>query len=442
MRIPGWIPKGIPIPPSVKRDTVLLPALFLYNCFLFSSWLHLGHVATNPWLLLAWLYGLVGLFPLVWRDRAPRTVFATQWILAVAALPFMREYTPVAGIPVALYAVTVHYSRKTSLLALLASLIPSELGAAVILSKGHYATLAEAIEAFIPNAVFLALLAGGAWGAGRLTRANRQHIQHLEDEREYLERERETAREVEALAAERRRIARELHDIVSHAVTVILVQANGAACIADTEFTQITDAEFTQIKQSLAHIKTTGTQTMAELRRLLWVLETGDAASDAVGISELKPQPGLADLTELLTSLRDAGMSVTVQVEGTPRDLDPSVDLTAYRIVQEGLVNVLKHAGTDANPRLHLAWKPQSLLIQIDNDTNFTKGHSGQALSGGRGLVGLRERAHAAGGDLDARPRPEGGYRLSATIPVTTPGVSSVPCVSSPGREDQGKVSV
>jgi signal transduction histidine kinase len=435
MRIPGWIPKGIPIPSSTKRDAVLLPALFLYNCFLFSSWLHLGHVATNPWLLLAWLYGLVGLFPLAWRDKAPRTVFATQWILAVAALPFMREYTPVAGIPVALYAVSVHYSRKTSLLALLASLIPSELGAAVILFKGHYATLAEAIEAFIPNAVFLTLVAGGAWGAGRLTWANRRHIQ-------YLERERETAREVEALAAERRRIARELHDIVSHAVTVILVQANGAAYVADTEFTQITDAEFTQIKQSLAHIKTTGAQTMAELRRLLWVLETGDAASDAVGISELKPQPGLADLTELLTSLRDTGMSVTVQVEGIPRDLDPSVDLTAYRIVQEGLVNVLKHAGTDANPRLHLAWKPQSLLIQIDNDTNFTKGHSGQALSGGRGLVGLRERAHAAGGDLDAGPRPEGGYRLIATIPFTTPGVSSVPCASSQGRGDQGKVSV
>jgi signal transduction histidine kinase len=235
------------------------------------------------------------------------------------------------------------------------------------------------------------------------------------------------------LAAERRRIARELHDIVSHAVTVIVLQAAGAARVAETDFAQVT--------RSLAHIETAGKQAMAELRRLLGVLADSDPASDAAGVDGLKPQPGLADLTELLDSLRAAGMPVALQVAGLRRELDSSLDLTAYRIVQEGLVNVLKHAGKDSNPRLGLVWKPQSLLIQIENDTNFPTVHHAQPFSGGRGLVGLRERAHAAGGDLDAGPY-QGGYRLTATIPFATPGVSSAARGSTQSRGEQGKVSV
>jgi signal transduction histidine kinase len=441
MKLLGWIRKRIRIPPSAKWDKFLLPAVFLYNCFLFSSWLELGNLATHPWLILAWLYGLVGLFPLVWRDEAPLAIFITQWVIAVAALPFMREYTPVAGIPVALYAVSVHHRRKTSLIALLASFIPSELGITVAFFGDHYPTRTAAIQASIPNAVFLALLAGGAWGAGRVSRATKLHVRRLERKRERLERERETAREVEALAEERRKIARELHDIVSHSVTVILLQANGAACIADIDFTEITDVEFSQIKQSLVHIAATGTQTMAELRRLLEVLETGEVTHDAAGISEFKPQPGLADLPPLLISLRDTGMLVTTHVEGTPRDLDPSVDLTAYRIVQEGLTNVLKHAGKDAKPRLRLVWKSQSLLIQIDNYTHSAKVPHTSALSVGRGLIGLRERAHAVGGNLNAGPHQEGGYRLIATLPFSTSEITLISGTASRPHEDQGKVS-
>ena len=168
---------------------------------------------------------------------------------------------------------------------------------------------------------------------------------------------------------------------------------------------------------------------MTELRRLLGVLDAGDPASHgpgrAAGTGELGPQPGLADLTALFTSLRDTGMPVNLDVEGTPRDLDPSVDLAAYRIVQEGLTNVLKHAGKDANPRLRLAWEIQHLSIQIDNDINLAEARRGQALSVGRGLVGLRERAHAAGGRLHAGPH-HNGYRLAATLPLAgTAGVSS-----------------
>jgi signal transduction histidine kinase len=401
---PGRIPENIYIPLRAKADALLLPALYVFNFFTFSGWFQLSQVATKPWLLLVWLYGLAVLVPLIWRDRAPVTVFAAQCVLTAAAWPIMPHYVPVVGIPVALYAVAAHRSRKISLLALLVAFIPNEL-AAYIAIRIH-----EGIGAFIGNSVFLGLMAAAAWGAGRLTQAGQQHVQYLERERERLERERETARE--AVAAERRRIARELHDIVSHAVTVIVLQAAGAARVAPAACSQVT--------QSLGHIQAMGTQAMAELRRLLGVLQVSDAASPAVGLGELGPQPGLADLPVLLGSLRSTGMLVTVNEEGTPGDLDPSVDLAAYRIVQEGLTNVLKHAGKDANPRLRLAWETHSLVIQIDNNTNPAEAHRGQELSNRRGLMGLRERAHAAGGHLDAGPtEDQGGYRLSATLPTT-----------------------
>ncbi|HEX4100221.1 MAG TPA: histidine kinase [Pseudonocardiaceae bacterium] len=419
MRISGWLPSTIHVPPSVKQDKLLILALFTCNCLIYSAWTELGQVLTKPWLLLVWLYGLISLVPLVWRDRWPLPVFATQWLFTVVAWPILPHYIPALGMPVALYAVSVHCGRKVSVLALLATLIPTGLNAAA-----EYKL--DGVNSLVTNGLFFVAAAGWAWGLGRMTQAGRRHVEDLEHERE-------SAREAEVLAAERRRIARELHDIVSHAVTVIVLQAAGAARVAETDFSQVT--------RSLAHIETAGKQAMAELRRLLGVLADSDPASDAAGVDGLKPQPGLADLTELLDSLRAAGMPVALQVAGLRRELDSSLDLTAYRIVQEGLVNVLKHAGKDSNPRLGLVWKPQSLLIQIENDTNFPTVHHAQPFSGGRGLVGLRERAHAAGGDLDAGPY-QGGYRLTATIPFATPGVSSAARGSTQSRGEQGKVSV
>ncbi len=265
------------------------------------------------------------------------------------------------------------------------------------------------------------------------SRTGQQHVPDLERE--------ETTRE--AVAAERRRIARELHDIVSHAVTVIIFHAHAATQVADAA-ARVGNTDFAEVTRSLAHIETTGKQAIAELRRLLWMLENGDPdiASHVAGIDELGPQPGLADLTALVASLQATGLQVTAHVAGTPRDLDSSVDTAAYRIVEEGLTNVLKHGGRDASPQLRLVWENSSLLIQIDNGTNLAEAHPGQAVTVGRGLVGLHERTHAIGGHLHAGPHRGGGYRLTATTPLATPaGVSSVPHVSSPGSGDQGKVS-
>jgi signal transduction histidine kinase len=435
MKVPGWISKTVQIPPSAKWDVVLLPALFLFNLFNFSSWFHLGYVPASPWLIIPWVYGIFGLFLLVWRNRAPIISFVTQWVLAMAAWPFMTEYIPVVGIPVALYVVSFHRGRKAAVPALVASFIPSILGAyAASFKVSQYQHLnTELILLFIFNFFFFAAMALGAWFLGGWIGVSQRHQQ-------YLEREQEIVREAEALAEERRKIAREMHDIVSHSVAVILLQAKAATCVADPDFAQITDTKFTQIKQSLAHITTMGTQTMAELRRLLRILETGD---DAVHhAKELKPQPGLAELSALLDSLRDVGMPVSAHVKGTPQDLDPGVDLAAYRIVQEGLINILKHAGKDADPQLWLVWKPQSLLIQIDNNMNPIETYRKPTLSAGRGLVGLRERVRAVGGNMNAGSY-KSGYRLIATLPFSTPEISlDSDITSSQPHEDQGKVPV
>jgi signal transduction histidine kinase len=260
VKISGWMSNRIHMPPYVKRDTVLLPALFILNFFFFSTWIHLGQVATRPWLILVWLYGLAILVPLAWRDKAPVAVFTIQWVLTVSAWPIMPLYIPVVGIPTAVHAVSVHRSRKISLLALLASVIPIGLDVAV----GFQLFLDPALQLrwIIPNATILVFMTVGAWAAGRVTRASQQHVQHLEHERETVQ---------EAVAAERRRIVRELHDVVS---------------------------------------ETTGKKAMAELRRILRLLEASDPPSHAAGIGEPRAVTGLGGpdrAAHLITRHRNAG---------------------------------------------------------------------------------------------------------------------------------------
>lgn len=399
MKVLGWTPKNVRIPPSAIRDVIPLAGLFLVNSVQFSKYSELAQVWTKPWLALIWLYALLGLVPLIWRGVAPVTVFAVQWVLAVAAWPIARYYAPVVGILVALYAVSVERDRRLSLLALLASFVPFALYTTVVFNA--QADFAKSLSRSIVVVILFTFMAVMVWGSGRLTRASNQRMQNVEVERDEAK---------AAVSEQRKTLARELHDIVSHAVTVMVVQAGGAARVAGTDFNHVTQPLFNQVTQALIHIETHGRQAMAELRRLLGVL-------DGAGLGELGPQPRLADLPALLSSLRAVGMHVAVHTDGTARDLDPSVDLTAYRIVQEALTNVLKHAGTDSNPRLQLTWQAQKLHIQVDNHINPTKTHHGRDLSGGRGLLGLRERIHMAGGHLHAGPY-RGGFQLTATLPL------------------------
>ena len=159
---------------AVKRDVVLFLTLYLVNLFCFAPWLKLmTQVEIKPWLLLVWLYGIVMFVPLVWRNRAPVAVFAIEWVLTVAGWPIMPWYIPVVGVPVALYAVTVHRSAKISVLALLASFIPIGLGVGVI-----FATSGDPFYSFIANAILLSWVTVGVWAVGCMTQASQQNPQH------------------------------------------------------------------------------------------------------------------------------------------------------------------------------------------------------------------------------------------------------------------------
>jgi signal transduction histidine kinase len=442
MKLLGWAPNSLQASLPVTRDAVLLLILYLFNFFTFSAYTQLAQVPTKPWLLLVWLYGLVTLVPLFWRDRAPVAIFVVQSILIVAAWPILKYYSPVAGLPVALYAIAFHRNKTICLLALMASFIPNGLVAAAV--AGFAAEPAQRkLATFISSAIFLVLVAIGACIAGQLTQASHRHIARLERERaaarEAEERKQVAAREIEVIAAERRRIARELHDSVSHAVTVIVLLSSGAARVADTNSVQA--------KQSLEDIATIAKEAMAELRRLLTVLDNGSSnRNNAATIDGLELQPGLNDLPVLINSARVTGVSVTTRFEGKRLVLSPDVDLIAYRIVQEGLTNVLKHAGKDADPQLRLIWEPQNLLIQIDNGIGLSEAVHSQAVTGGWGLRGLRERVTSIGGSLSAAPHAGAGYRLTAILPVA---VSAIPSKLSPaavmsaaassrGSENQG----
>ncbi|MEV1007743.1 histidine kinase [Streptomyces sp. NPDC049881] len=250
-----------------------------------------------------------------------------------------------------------------------------------------------------------------AWVLGDSLRTRRAYYSELERRAERLERERETQARM-AVTAERARIARELHDVVAHNVSVMVVQADGAAYVLDSS------PELT--RSALHTISGTGRQALTEMRRLLGVLrsEDGGAATDA---GDYVPQPGIEQLADLVDQARTAGLPVDYRVEGTPRALPSGVGLTAYRIVQEALTNSRKHGGPDVGATVRLRYGRDALTVLADDD-----GRGAQAVlyeergddGLGHGLIGMRERVGMVGGVLVAGPRPGGGFRISATLPL------------------------
>jgi signal transduction histidine kinase len=214
-----------------------------------------------------------------------------------------------------------------------------------------------------------------------------------------------------ALLEERQRIARELHDVVAHHMSVIAIQAEAAPYKAADPPPELVE--------SFGEIRASALAGLAELRRVLGVLRT-DGRDTA-------PQPGLADLDALLDSARSGGVSVTVTRTGNPVTLPEGVDLSAYRIVQEALSNAMRHA-PGSHVWLHLAYCPDSLVLEIRNDAQGPAGSTApvlvasgaRAVGGGHGLVGMRERATMLGGSLEAGPREDGGFQVTATLPVSS----------------------
>ena len=219
------------------------------------------------------------------------------------------------------------------------------------------------------------------------------------------ERQREL-RARQAVADERTRIARELHDVVSQALGVIVMQAGGAGSVPVLEEP---DA-----KAVLATIEQTGRQAFAEMRRLVGVLRDDDEAA------ALAPQPTVGEIPALLTRLASAGLDVDLEIEGTRREAPAGVELSAYRIVQEALTNTLKHSGA-GHATVRLSWSQDHLDVEVSDDgpvAGAAVPPPVRADSGGKGLVGMRERVMLFGGELEAGPSPHGGYRVAARLPL------------------------
>jgi len=245
--------------------------------------------------------------------------------------------------------------------------------------------------------IYTAVFYGSAWGVGYALRQRTKRIVELHGEAEDM-RQRQAELEQRAIAEERARIARELHDIVSHSISVITIQAQAVRRrLRPDQEVEISD---------LRDIEETARQAMAEMRRLLGVLRADGPVARA-------PQPGLDQLPRLITDTRAAGVSVELRTDGEPRPLPPGLDLAAYRIVQEALTNCRKHAaGTAAT--VVISYGAESVEVRVENDEPAAGPASDE---GGHGLIGMRERVSLYGGTLSVGPRPGGGFSVCARLP-------------------------
>ena len=253
------------------------------------------------------------------------------------------------------------------------------------------------------NALANVIIFGTAFLLGDNIRRRRQRLADLQERNNVLERE-QVLLAANAVSAERTRIARELHDVVAHSVSVIAIQAGGARRIVHTRPELASEA--------LSTIETTARQTLDELRRLLGVLRTADDAG------KQQPQPGVNDVIGLIGLVdADPDRPVRLHVEGLPRPLPAMVDLSAYRIVQEALTNVRKHAGpTSALVDISVRYLPDALEVEVTDDGRGAAANRSEA--NGYGLTGMRERASLCGGHLDAGPRRGGGWFVRARLPI------------------------
>lgn len=330
--------------------------------------------------------------PLILRRTFPRAVFAV-----VALTSFVQCVTGAYPVPanvavlIGVYTVTAGGSFRWGL----ASALVAELGAGM--ATWRYPSGADDRKYTF---VMMTLLVAGVYVLGLHMRTRRAYLRSVEERAERLERERDNEVKV-AMATERARIARELHDVIAHNVSVIVVQADGASYAIDTDVGRA--------RQALDTISSTGRLALAEMRRLLGVLREDDDAG------AFAPQPGVAELDDLVEQVRASGLAVTYQVEGTPAGMSEGRQLTVYRIVQEALTNTLKHGGPRANVAVLLRYGGDALEIRVRDD-----GRGAAAFDDGRGhgLAGMRERVAVYGGEVHAAPRAGGGFEVLARIPV------------------------
>jgi signal transduction histidine kinase len=345
---------------------------------------------------VAGITGFMQVAPLVWRRTHPTQVFAictgaalVQWL---AGIPLMAANV---GLLFALYAITVYGPVQASRVGLGVGLIGA------VLAAGRYYGDADT-RGQITSWIAMAAVVLGVWALGERRRTRALYVAQLEARAAQLERDRDREAKL-AVTAERTRIAREIHDVVAHGLSIMIVQADGGLYAAD--------AAPEQAKKALATIADTGRDALAEMRTLLGLLKTDAPAYD----DRPRPQPGVSQLPELVANVREAGMDVEMVVHGTVRELPALLGLTAYRVVQEALTNGLKHAGPGAKATVELTYGEAELTILVADD-----GHGAAAAAPdqpGHGLSGMRQRVSVTGGTVTAGPRAGGGYQVLARLP-------------------------
>ena len=383
--------------PEPVRDVALATVvasvdLIVWSDILLSSTVNVDR--SSKVLMLA--AGLASLLLLIPRRRFPVGVLMAACAVS-ATTALLLTYRPIFPVCVALGTLTSRRSGRTAAAGVALAVVTT--GAWVadeVRSSPEVDRLSVAV--FVGISYVLVVLV--AAGIGRWARAARERL-HLMDER----RQQEARRAVEA---ERLRVARELHDIVSSAVTVMVLQASGAR--------RIIARDVDRAEAALATVEQVGGQAMNELRRLLGVLRAGGGDDDSADSMSL---PGLDDLPRLIDDFRGAGLHVSLDEAGPRRHLDPSVSLTAFRVVQEALTNVGKHAGPGARATATLRWTADTLVVQVCDDGSG-RGVGATNLSAGYGLLGLRERVSVSGGELTVDRTPP-GFAVTAILPLADP---------------------
>ncbi|OIJ90937.1 sensor histidine kinase [Streptomyces colonosanans] len=362
VRLPGeWQPDQLPAVQLYRWDGLLIHAL-----------------STVMVLVGAWLLERRPLAALTWLILAPICETAT---LGAGGLPMAQYLTPI----VALYFIASARPRRTA-------------GAALAMGIGtlvvYIATrLLCGWPAGISAEVAVALVTVIAWLLGTSTRHAREHAERMSAQ---------TA--AQAVTAERLRIAREMHDTVAHSIGIIALQAGAAARVATTQ----PEAA----REAMRAVETTGRETLAGLRRMLVALRAADAGQGDDTAAAAQPA-GLDDVDRLAAATTAAGVRVEVQRVGEPRQLPPDIDLSAFRIIQESVTNVVRHSGTHAC-RVTVDYGEEELALEVTDDG---RGRS-TSTDTGFGLAGMRERVALLHGQFSAAPRPEGGFRVAARLPV------------------------
>jgi signal transduction histidine kinase len=344
----------------------------------------------GPWGAAVW-FALGTTLPLLWRRSAPLvpvTAALGTFAFVDTAYGIADELSvPFAGLLIAVYASGAYTTRRDGRIA--AAII----GALVVL-------MAVSIgEDVVGDTLFIGGILFAVWGAATVVRSRQELAGALAARTVELEHEREENAKL-AVAEERARIARELHDVVAHNLSIMVVQAGAERRALGDERPETSEV--------LETIETTGRAAMAEMRRLLGMLRRSD---DELALA---PQPSLRHLGDLVEQVREAGLPVDLRIEGEERPIAPGIDLSAYRIVQEALTNALKHAGP-ARARVTVRYGENELDVEIADDG---AGAEDEVPAGGHGLVGMRERVALFGGDLAAGKRRGGGYAVRARLPL------------------------